>query len=198
LVFVGLTGGIGSGKSEALAAGARLGAATLSSDQVVHDLLGTEEVRELLRERWGAGVVEDGEIDRGAVAEVVFANPDELAWLESVIFPRVGEHLAEWRATLEQRSNPPAVAIVEVPLLFEASVEDAFDATVSVVSDEALRAERAGGRDHRGIEGRQARQLSQEEKAARADHVVRNDGSLEDLEREMRSLLRTLSRGTLG
>jgi dephospho-CoA kinase len=192
LVFIGLTGGIGSGKSEALAAFGRLGAATLSSDQIVHDLLETEEVRKLLVERWGDAVLEGEAIDRGAVAQIVFNQPDELQWLERSIFPRVGQRTAAWRASLEQESAGPSVAVVEVPLLFEAGVEGAFDATVAVVADEELRESRAGGRGHEAVEGRAGRQLSQEEKVIRADHVIRNDGSLEDLERAVGELLARL------
>jgi dephospho-CoA kinase len=184
-----LTGGIGSGKSEALAAFGRLGAATLSSDQVVHDLLATGEVRDLLVARWGDAILAGEAIDRGAVAQIVFNQPDELRWLEQAIFPRVGERTAAWRRSLEQESGGPSVAVVEVPLLFEAGIEGAFDATVAVVTDEELRADRAGSRGHEVVEGRAGRQLSQEEKAARADHVIRNDGSLEDLERAAGELL---------
>jgi dephospho-CoA kinase len=189
VLFVGLTGGIGSGKSEALAAFARLGAPVLSTDAVVHELLGTPEVRDLLRERWGERVLADGEVDRAAVAAIVFERPDELAWLEGNLFPRVGERMAAWRAALEPGAD---VAVVEVPLLFEAAIEDAFDATVAVVTAEELRAERAGERGHTGIEGRTGRQLSQEEKAARADHVIRNDGTLSDLEKAVGEVLTEL------
>jgi dephospho-CoA kinase len=194
LLFVGLTGGIGAGKSETLAACERLGAAVLSTDAVVHELLGTDEVRDLLVERWGERVTADGTIDRAAVAEVVFDQPDELRWLESVLFPRVGARVAAWRTELEARSSPPAVAVVEVPLLFEAGIEAIFDATIAVVADEDVRRGRAGARDHRGIGGRQARQLDQDAKAARADEVVRNTGSLADLEREVRRVLDALVR----
>jgi dephospho-CoA kinase len=195
LLFVGLTGGIGSGKSEALAAFERLGAAVLSSDAVVHDLLGSQEVRELVSERWGHEVIVDGQVDREAVAEIVFAQPDELSWLEGVLFPRVGERIAAWRADLEQVTDGPEVAVVEVPLLFEAGIEDVFDTTVAVVAGESEHRRRADERGHRGIEGRLARQLSQEEKASRADHVVRNDGTLADLESEIRELLEKLKAG---
>jgi dephospho-CoA kinase len=192
LLFVGLTGGIGSGKSEALAAFERLGAAVLSSDAVVHDLLGSAEVRDLVGDRWGERVIVDGGIDRGAVAEIVFEEPAELSWLEGVLFPRVGERIAVWRAELERTPDGPDLAVVEVPLLFEAEIEKVFDATVAVVAGEAEHRRRAGERDHRGIEGRLARQLSEEEKASRADYVVRNDGTLSDLEREIGELLRKL------
>jgi dephospho-CoA kinase len=194
LLFVGLTGGIGAGKSEAAAACERLGAAVLSSDRVVHDLLEEVAVRDQLVERWGPRVAPGGVVDRAAVAELVFERPQELGWLEGVIFPRVGERIAAWRAGLERRGDAPEVAVVEVPLLFEAGIESAFDATVAVVAEEATRNRRAGGRDHRGLAGRMARQLTQDEKARRADFVVRNDGSLEDLERAMGNILETLRR----
>jgi dephospho-CoA kinase len=187
LIFVGLTGGIGSGKSEALAACRRLGAAVLSSDEVVHELLGTDEVRDLLAERWGRT-----DLSREEIAEIVFERPDELAWLEGVLFPRVGQRMAAWRVGLESEAAGPEIAVVEVPLLFEAGVGGVFDATVAVVADEETRAERAGARDHRALEGREARQLSQEEKATRADYVVQNDGTLEELEGAMARLLKRL------
>jgi dephospho-CoA kinase len=189
LLFVGLTGGIGSGKSEALAAFERLGAPTLSTDAVVHELLGVEEVRDLLHERWGDRVLVDGEVDRAAVATIVFERPEELAWLEGTLFPRVGQRMAAWRAELEPHEG---VAVVEVPLLFEAGIEEAFDKTVAVVTDEALRAERAATRGHEAVESRAGRQLSQDEKARRADHVIRNDGTIEDLKAAVRGVLAEL------
>jgi dephospho-CoA kinase len=189
LLFIGLTGGIGSGKSEALAACRRAGAAVLSSDQVVHDLLETEEVKDILTARWGEAVLSDGNIDRGAVAQIVFNKPDELQWLEQNLFPLVGAEMVAWRGDLEGSGQPPRAAVVEVPLLFEAGVESAFDTTIAVVADEKLRAERAVSRDHQAVDERAARQLSQDEKASRADHVIHNDGSLEDLERNVRELL---------
>jgi dephospho-CoA kinase len=192
LIFVGLTGGIGSGKSEALAACERLGAAVLSSDTVVHELLGTAELKAMLRDRWGEKVVASDGIDRGAVADIVFEHPDELAWLEASLFPKVGERIVEWRE--EVILDGVEVAVVEVPLLFEAGTEALFDATIAVVTDEALRAARTGTRDHRGVSGREGRQLSQEDKARRADYVVRNDGTLEELERSMAEVLEAIRR----
>ena len=192
MLLVGLTGGLGSGKSEALAACERLGVPTLSSDAVVHFLLGTAEVRDLLRERWGERAVPGSEVDRGAVASIVFDSPDELAWLEGTLFPRVGARIAEWRSAVETGDPPPDLGVVEVPLLFEAGVEALFDATIAVVADEALRAERAAARGHEAVEGRTGRQLSQDEKAKRADYVVQNDGTLQDLEVAMAVILEKL------
>jgi dephospho-CoA kinase len=111
-----------------------------------------------------------------------------------VLFPRVGERIAAWRAELEQ-ANGPAVAVVEVPLLFEAGIEGVFDTTVAVVAGEEERRRRAEQRGHLGMQGRAARQLSEDEKASRAHYVVRNDGTLADLEREIDELLEKLRAG---
>lgn len=189
--FVGLTGGIGAGKSEALAAFARLGAATLSTDQVTHELLADPEVRDALIERWGEEVAPDGEVDRGRVAEIVFADSGELAWLESQLHPRVGAHLLGWRERLEPGTE---VAVVEVPLLFEAAMEDAFDATVAVVADDRVRERRLRERGQAGLAGREDRQLDQAEKSNRADHVLRNDGTLDELERAVATVLEEIGR----
>jgi dephospho-CoA kinase len=184
--FVGLTGGIGAGKSEALAAFERLGASVLSTDRVTHELLGDEEVRAALVERWGPEIAPNGEVDRGRVGQIVFEDPDELSWLEAQLHPRVAGHVAEWR---ERLGPEVAIAVVEVPLLFEAALEDAFDATLAVVADDRIREERLRRRGQPGLEGREGRQLEQSEKESRADHVIRNDGTLDDLEREVSELM---------
>ena len=189
-VFVGLTGAVAAGKSEALAAFARLGAATLSSDAVTHELLGSSEVREQLVERWGEAVLVDGQVERARVGEIVFGRPDELAWLESVLHPLVGARIVEWRQSLPAETS---LAVVEVPLLFETGMERAFDATVCVVADDSVRAARAGARGTELLEGRSGRQLSQEEKAARATHVISNDGSLAELEERVAQLMPALA-----
>jgi dephospho-CoA kinase len=186
---IGLTGGIAAGKSEALAAFGRLGAATLSSDEVVHDLLESEPLRGRMVERWGPEVAPPEGVDRARIGEVVFADPEELAWLEAQIHPLVAARTAEWLAALPPQAE---VAVVEVPLLFEAGREEVFDATVAVVAAEELRRERAAARGHALVGEREARQLTQEEKAARADHVIENDGSVEDLERALSALIARL------
>ena len=191
--FVGLTGGIGSGKSTALAALAELGAATLSADAVVHELLGGDEVLGLLVERLGPDVVDAaGAVDRAAVAARVFERDQDRAWLEQTLWPRVGARMAEWRAEVDAADSAPPAAVVEVPLLFESGMETAFDTTIAVVADEALRAERAGARGHTAVAERAARQLSQDEKAARAGHVVRNDGTREELKAQLSRVLATI------
>jgi dephospho-CoA kinase len=187
--FVGLTGAVAAGKSEALAAFARLGAATLSSDAVTHELLGTPRVRQQLVERWGDMVLQDGQVDRARVGAIVFGRPDELAWLEALLHPLVGERIVEWRQSLPAETP---VAVVEVPLLFETGMEGVFDATIAIVADEGTRVERAGARGTLDLSSRAARQLSQAEKAARATHVVANDGSVDELEAALAELLERL------
>lgn len=189
-----MTGGIGAGKSTALAALERLGAAVLSTDQVVHDLYGTDEVRDAVVERFGASVAPDGVVDRNAVARAAFAESQGRAWLEELLWPRVGARMAEWRKRLETADPPPKAAVVEVPLLFESGMEGAFDATIAVVADEELRAGRAGARGHEALAERGKRQLSQQEKAERATYLVRNDGSVEELEAMLSDILEMLDR----
>ena len=190
--FVGLTGGIAAGKSEALRALERAGAATLSSDDVVRELLTTGDVRDALVERFGDAVAPNGEVDRSAVAEVVFSDPEQREWLEGLLWPRVGERIADWRDSLERADPRPRAAVVEVPLLFESGMEAVFDRTIAVVADESVREERAGSRGHARVDERTSRQLTQEEKAQRADIVVRNDGTLDDLQRTLSSALGTI------
>ena len=190
--FVGLTGGLGAGKSTALQAARELGAATLSTDTVVHELLASAEVRDLVVERLGPEVAPDGEIDRGVVARTVFERPEDREWLERMLWPRVGRRLAEWRTWVEATDDPPAVAVVETPLLFEAGMEDFYDFTIAVIADEELRAERAGERGHQAVAERSGRQLTQEEKSQRATFTIRNDGTLGELKAELSTILATI------
>jgi dephospho-CoA kinase len=186
VALIGLTGGIAAGKSETLRLLGELGAETLSTDAVVHELLGTEEVVRALRERWGEQVVTaGGELDRARIAGIVFADPQQLAWLESILHPRVGARVVEWRGAL---GGDAEVAVIEVPLLFEGSMAEIFDATIAVIAGDGVRERRAAARGTGELEGRSSRQLSQDEKAARATFVVRNDGDLTALERRLREL----------
>jgi len=188
---IGLTGGIAAGKSEALAAFERLGAATISSDAVVHELLETGALLPRLVERWGAEVAPGGSVDRDRIGGIVFADPAELNWLESQIHPLVGERIAAWLNSLPEGAE---IAVVEVPLLFETGMEKVFDTTIAVIASDEARRERAAARGHALVDEREARQLAQEDKASRAEHVVENDGSVGDLERELSALVEKLLR----
>jgi dephospho-CoA kinase len=191
--FVGLTGAMGAGKSSALEALARLGAATLSTDRVVHDLYERPDVIGAVVERWGDGVAPGGVIDRAQVARHAFAEPGERAWLEGLLWPLVGAEVQSFREESGAASPPPVAMVVETPLLFEAGMESAYDATIVVVTEEQLRRERAAARGHEAVDERHDRQLSQEEKAERATYVVANDGSLEDLEAALAGVLAKLA-----
>jgi dephospho-CoA kinase len=170
-----------------------LGAATLSTDAVVHELLDDPAVRDRLLDRWGGEVVANGTIDRGRVGAIVFDSTEELTWLESLLHPLVGERVAAWGTALAPEVE---LAVVEVPLLFETSMEAAFDATVAVIAADETRAQRAGLRGTELLEPRSDRQLPQEEKATRATYVLVNDGSLETLERDVAALMERLTQST--
>jgi dephospho-CoA kinase len=187
--FIGLTGGIGAGKSTALDALERLGAACLSTDAVVHDLYESTEVRDAVAEHFGPAVVRDGAIDRGELARAAFASAEQRGWLEQLLWPRVGERMVAWRRELDDRTPAPRAAVVEVPLLFESEMEAAFDATIAVIADEQIRERRASARGHEALDQRAARQLSQTEKSERATYTVVNDGSVAALERNLSAIL---------
>jgi len=165
----------------------------LSTDRVVHDLYAVPEVRDAVVGRFGPDVAPGGVVDRRAVADKVFGSEADRQWLEALLWPRVGQRMADWREEVDRRSPRPTAAVVEVPLLFESGMERAFDATIAVTADETLRADRAAGRGHAAVAERTARQLSQEEKAARAAYVVINDGSREELETALSAVLDKLS-----
>ena len=190
--LVGLTGGLGAGKSEALRTLGELGAATLSTDAVVHELLATDELRDIIVARLGEGVARDGALDRSLIAERVFGDDEARGWLEGELWPRVGQRMAEWKQEVDALDPAPPVAVVEVPLLFESGMQHGFDHTIAVVANEELRRERAEARGHAGLDERTARQLTQTEKAERAEFVVANDGDLDELEQKLSALLENI------
>ena len=179
-VAVAVTGGIGAGKSAALAAFARCGAAVISSDEIVHRLLREDaDVKAALRERWGERVFgDDGAPDRAAIGEIVFGSRDELAWLEALLHPRVAAEYLRWRDELATLAEPPRVCVTEVPLLYETGAETRFDAVVAITAPEELRRQRAGER----LDARADRLVPDDEKVRRADYAYVNDGSLAELE----------------
>lgn len=179
-IAVAITGGIGAGKSSALAAFRRHGAAVVSSDEIVHRLLREDdEVREAIRERFGERVFgADGTVSRGAIAQIVFADRKELAWLEALLHPLVAREYLEWREALARLPHPPAVCVTEVPLLYEAGGEKRFDAVVAITAPKDLRARRSSV----PLGERSQRLIPDEEKLQKADFSYVNDGSLEELE----------------
>jgi dephospho-CoA kinase len=187
--WIGLTGGIGAGKSTALAALERLGAVCLSTDKVVHELYESPEIRDDVAARFGPGVIAAGRVDRAALARAAFATEEGRGWLERLLWPRVGERVAAFRAQADAAAPPPRAAVVEIPLLFESASDHGFDATIAVIADEAIRHERAAARGHEALSERAARQLSQQEKSQRATYTVVNDGSEHDLQDQLSAIL---------
>ena len=185
-----VTGGIGAGKSEALRAFERQGAAVISSDEIVHELLRSdEEVRRALRERFGDAVFgPEGEIDRDRVAQAVFTDAAELDWLERLLHPRVVATYLDWRERLAEQSDPPAVSVTEVPLLYEVGGDARFDAVVVITASPDVRV----SRQVRPMQDRERRLIPDEEKVALADFAYVNDGSLEDLDRFVAGVIEKL------
>jgi len=166
---VAITGGIAAGKSEALAAFARHGAATLSADEIVHDLLANDtDVRAAIGERWG----EDAVGDRARIGEIVFRDRRELDWLEELLHPKTRAAADAWLASVDA-----PLAAVEIPLLYETGGEGRFDAVVVVTAPPEVRAARRAD-----LADRESRLIPDEEKAQRADYAFVNDGPLEDLD----------------
>ncbi len=176
---VAVTGGIGAGKSEALRAFARRGVPTLSADEVVHRLIAEDpEVRAALEERLGT-------TDRARIAQVVFADPEQLEWLEGLLHPRVRREEEAWFAGLDAE-----IAVTEIPLLYEVGGEGRFDAVVVITAPDADRSARTG------VAGdeRARRLLPDDEKVARADFAYVNDGTLDQLDAFVGDVLDTLLR----
>ncbi len=191
-ISVAITGGIGAGKSAALAAFRRHGAATVSSDEIVHHLLATDDaVRDALVERLGSQILgRDGRPDRTAIARIVFRDPDALAFLEGLLHPLVSREYLRWREQLARLDDPPAVCVTEVPLLFEAGSQDRFDKVVVITAPRRLREAR---RD-RPIDEREGRLLPEREKVRRADFHYRNVGSEDELDAWVADVMATLVR----
>jgi dephospho-CoA kinase len=189
-VAVAITGGIGAGKSEALKAFARNGAATVSSDEIVHHLLRRPEVRDAVVSRMGHGIVSpEGEIDRGALATVVFNDREALEWLEALLHPLVAAEYLEWREQLAEVPDTPHVSVTEVPLLYETGGDTRFDKVVVITAPSKLRKARSVV----AMDDREARLIPDAEKVQRADFSFKNTGSLEELDAFVKSVMAELS-----
>jgi dephospho-CoA kinase len=189
-IAVAITGGIGAGKSEALAAFARHGAEVMSSDEIVHRLLADDdEVRDAVIKRLGVGALDgSGRPDRAAIGSIVFADREALAWLEALLHPLVVREYMAWRDELAARPDPPTVCVTEVPLLFEVGGEQRFDVVVVVTAPRDLRSARASV----PLEAREQRLLPDTEKVARADFAYVNDRGLADLDAFVEGVMRNL------
>ncbi|MFQ5425820.1 MAG: dephospho-CoA kinase, partial [Gaiellales bacterium] len=180
-IAVAITGGIDAGKSEALDAFERHGAAVVSSDEIVHRLLRDDpDVKQEIVDRLGKEVLDgDGEIDRASVGAIVFRDRDQLAWLEELLHPLVSAAYLRWRELLARAPEPPALCVTEVPLLYETGGQKLFDAVVVITASAAARASRTA---HPDTALRERRLIPDEEKLRRADFAYANEGTLDDLD----------------
>jgi dephospho-CoA kinase len=175
---VAITGGIGAGKSAALEAFARHGAATRSSDEIVHRLLRSDpDIRRELVERFGPEVIGSDGPDRAAIARIVFNDPEQLDWLEELLHPKVVQDHSAWRQELAEGPDPPAVTVTEVPLLYETGGEARFDVVVVITAPADVRAKRRPIADER-----ERRLLPEDEKTRLGDYAYVNDGTLAELD----------------
>jgi dephospho-CoA kinase len=185
-MVIGLTGGIGCGKSAAAACFARHGFQVVDADALAREVLGSPACVAQLQARWGRGCLrEDGAPDRAWIAAKVFAAPDELAFLESVTHPEVARRRA---AAVADRSRHH---VVEIPLLFEKNLAAEFDLVVCVSCSDVVRLRRL---ESRGLPADQAlarmnSQMPLMEKVKRSDHVLFNDGDIAFLEAQVAALL---------
>jgi dephospho-CoA kinase len=184
-MMLAVTGTTGAGKSTVLRMLGQLGAFTIDTDALAHEVLERDPaVREAVAVRFGASVVgPDGLIDRRKLAAAVFKSREGVAYMNGLIHPRVKELLA---GIIKGRRG---VVAVEVPLLFEARWEGMFDQTLCVIAPDGIVDERAGG--NMRVE-RNTYQLGPEEKAGRADFVIRNDGTIDDLNRQVSKIYRKM------
>lgn len=190
-IAVAITGGIGAGKSTALAAFRRHGAATVSSDEIVHHLLRSDpEVKTALVERLGEDILDERGIpDRERIARRVFGDREALDFLEKLLHPLVSREYLAWREQLAALPTPPKVCVTEVPLLYEVGADKRFDRVVVVTAPATLREARRGGRK----DDRESRLIQDREKVKRADFVYVNTGTPEDLDAWVAEVMATLT-----
>jgi dephospho-CoA kinase len=192
-IAVAITGGIGAGKSTALESFRRHGAATVSSDEIVHHLLATDpEVKRALVERLGEDILgEDGTPDRERIALEVFRDRAALDFLEKLLHPLVSREYMAWREQLARLPSPPQVCVTEVPLLYEVGAEKRFDKVVVITAPRKLREARRGRGDER-----EARLLPDREKVKRADFAYVNTGTPDELDAWVAEVLAALTRAS--
>ena len=192
-IAVAITGGIGAGKSTALECFRRHGAATVSSDEIVHHLIANDpDVKRALVDRFGDEILgSEGVPDRDRIALRVFDDPEALDFLEKLLHPLVSREYMTWREQLAELPNPPRVCVTEVPLLFEVGAESRFDQVVVVTAPRKLREARRGG----WKDDRESRLLPDKEKVARADFSYVNTGTPDELDAWVAGVMATLSAG---
>ncbi len=194
LPTLGICGGIGSGKSTVAAILAELGCVVSDSDAVAREALLDGAIRDEIASWWGPGVLgESGEIDRGEVAKIVFARPRERRRLESLVHPWIETRR---RALFEQAPPDARALVIDAPLLFEAGLDEECDAVLFVDTDRDRRVARLTGSrgwNEAELTKREKSQFSLDDKRARADYFVINNGDLDELSEQVRRILNELT-----
>ena len=200
MIRIGLTGNIASGKSEVARMLADRGATVIDADLLAREAVQpeTQALKDIVK-RWGKDVLKkDGSLDRAALRQIVFADQSELDALNRIVHPGVTRLRDREIARARERGDPIVVCVI--PLLFERNIVDEFDAIVLVDAPRPLRLERMVA--SRGMEATDAMnmiaaQMPAELKRARADYVIENNGSLQDLERDVDALWSSLQRNAV-
>lgn len=192
---IGITGGIGSGKSTVSGYIRSLGYEVVDADGIARDMAGNAEVLSEIRDYFGGGVFcSDGTLDRKRMAELVFSDIRKKELLENIITSRVisevGRILSEYRN--RQKKTDKDIVFLDAPTLFETGADRLVDEVWVVMCDVDKRLERAGKRDHATadeIESRIASQMPDDERADKADEIITNNGSVEELYKELDDLV---------
>ena len=193
---IGLTGGIGSGKSTALAYLHECGAAVISGDDIVHGLYAQPAIVAAIRERYGDRVMNDTEVDRRVLAGIVFADHDELQWLEQLLHPHVYAAVQDWADAQRLSSPRPDLIAAEIPLLFETGAEASFDYVVLITAPTDMRRRRLTAKlTDSEFERRLAQQMGEDEKIARSDFVFHNTGDRKALREFVRQTVAQILAG---
>jgi dephospho-CoA kinase len=197
-VIIGLAGGIGSGKSTVARVFEALECVVIDSDKLSKEAMARDDVRETLRQWWGDEVLgADGQVDRRAVAKIVFSDPKERERLEGLIHPLIAQ--ARARRIEDARNAGVLAVVVDAPLLFEAGLDKEVDAVVFVDCPFETRLERVKtgrGWDEREMQLREKAQLGVEHKRQRSDYEVVNMGGPDDLRRQVSQILTRITEAT--
>ncbi len=190
--MIGLVGGIGAGKSLVASMFERLGAKVIDSDKLAHEVYAEPDVRAVIRGWWGDSVFQpSGEVDRRAIAAIVFSDADALQRLEALLYPRIESRRMAIMRDVEDDPSVSAI-VVDAPKLFEAGVDRECDAVVFVEADRALRLQRVStsrGWNEEELSRREQSQAPLAEKRSRADFVVANNADVDELRRQVGDIL---------
>lgn len=189
---IAVTGGIASGKTTVCQMFKEMGAAVFFADEIVHELFSNRKLIEKIMSEFGEKILQNGQIDRNALGDLVFKDPQKLKRLEAILHPMVLDRIEE-----EYVKAKGLFFVAEIPLLYEIGFEERFDIVVAVIADEKIAKKRfmAKGFSEEEFERRSQRHLTPEEKAALAHFVLTNNGTLDHLRKEVLQLKEQFLKG---